>query len=484
MRTAISHPALRIVAVLAALDLLACAGGQQERRQEIAQPLQSESESGQTPDGVSTRAKLLFEDAVKAYDSQKKTKIADYSVLEAKFKAAGAEDPKLAEVDYNLGVLAERQGKKDEAISHYQTALKKKPMLKQAAENLAVIAQNDGRVPEAVRAYESILAAYPDDPSARARLAEIYRLGGDHDRAMEMARLALIREPRSLTAYKVMMLSYLDRKQVSMARLVALRALKIDDNDPELYHTIGLILLAENEPAKAQLQFKRATEVRPDYLPSHVMLAKTALAQENYPGAEEHLRRILQANGKNAEAHLDLGIVYKGQGQYDKALQEYDLAEQINPELAAIYLNRGIILHRFKDSPEKGLENYRKYLLLLGGAVALSAEAPVFGLMNEAEQIIQAKADAKRAEEGAKMLELAQKAQQAKMKEAEEREKHEQDLEKKKTEPVETTTRAPAASTPAASTHKAEKPSRSRHAPAKVTQTPPKDEPKDDLEKM
>lgn len=479
MRTAFSQPALRIVAVLAALGLFACAGAQHETRQEVAQPLKAVAETGQAPDGISTRAKLLFEDAVKAYDSQKKTKIADYSVLEAKFRAAGAEDSKLAEVDYNLGVLAERQGKKDEAIAHYQTALKKKPMLKQAAENLAVIAQNDGRVPEAVRAYESILSAYPDDPSARARLAEIYRLGGDHDRAMEMARLALMRDPKSLTAHKVMMLSYLDLKQVSMARLVALRALKIDENDPELYHTIGLILLAENEPAKAQLQFKRAIEARPDYLPSHVMLAKTALAQENYPGAEEHLRRILQANGKNAEAHLDLGIVYKGQGQYDKALQEYELAEQINPELAAIYLNRGIILHRFKDSPEKGLDNYRKYLLMLGGAVALSADAPVFGLMNEAEQIIQAKGDAKRAEEEAKKLELAQKAQQAKMKEAEEREKYEQDLEKKKMEPEQTSAR-----TTAGSTHKAEKPSRSRGAPSKVTQTPPKDEPKDDLEKM
>src|ERR1700687_241645 len=170
MRTAISHPTLRIVAVLAALDLLACAGTQQQLRQEIAQPLQSESETGQTPDGVATRAKLLFEDAVKAYDSQKKTKIADYSVLEAKFKAAGAGDSKLGGGDYNLGVLGEGQGKKDEPIPHNQTALKKKPMLKQAAENLAVIAQNDGRVPEAVRAYESILAAYPAAPSARARL--------------------------------------------------------------------------------------------------------------------------------------------------------------------------------------------------------------------------------------------------------------------------------------------------------------------------
>jgi tetratricopeptide (TPR) repeat protein len=476
MRTAITHPILKAGALLAALGFVACAGSQQERRGEIASELKSSPESAKPAPAVSTRAQLLFEDGVKAYDSQRKTRVVNYSALEAKFQAAAAEDPNLAEADYNLGVLAEKQGKKDEAIAHYQTALNKKPTLKEAAENLAVIAQNEGRIPEAVRAYESILAAYPDDASARARLAEIYRLSGDHDRAMEMARQALIREPKSLTAHKVMMQSYLDRKQVSMAKLVAFRALKIDENDPELYHAIGLILLAENEPTKAQLQFKRAIEVRPDYLPSHVMLAKTALQQENYPGAEEHLRRILQANGKSAEAHLDLGIAYKGQGQYDKALQEYDLAEQLNPELAAIYLNRGIILHRYKDSPERGVDNYKKYLLLLGGAVALPAEAPVFGLMNEAEQIIQAKAEAKRTDEEAKKLELAQKAQQARLKDAEDREKHDQELENKKLRAADAHTDR-ISSTKAAETVKAP---RSHRAPAKASEPHSKDEPKDD----
>jgi tetratricopeptide (TPR) repeat protein len=470
---AIIQTTIKAIAFLGALAFVGCAGSQLGRRGEIAPEMKLPSETAQTPDGVSTRAKLLFEDAVKAYESQKKSKVINYPALEAKFQAAAAEDSKLAEADYNLGVLAERQGKKDDAISHYQTALKKKPTLKQAAENLAVIAQNEGRIPEAVRAYESILEAYPEDGSARARLAEIYRLSGDHDRAMDTARQALIREPKSLTAYKVMMLSYLERKQVSMARVVALRAMKIDDNDPELYHTIGLILLAENEPAKAQLQFKKAIEVRPDFLPSRVMLAKTALQQENYPGAEEHLRRILQANGKNAAAHLDLGIAYEGQGQFAKALQEYDLAEQINPELAAIYLNRGIIFHRYKDSPEKGLENYKKYLLLLGGAVALPAEAPVFGLMNEAEQIIQAKADAKRTDEESKKLELAQKAQQAKLKEAEAREQHEQELENKKTQPVETHVSRETGSTQTTG-------KRSRVMPAKASDPSAKDEPKDE----
>ena len=421
----------RAVIAFAVAGLLSCAGQQADRRGEIAQPLSGSDRPAASPP-VTDRAKQLFDDAVKTYESQKRSNLVSYPALEAKLQAALAEDPKLAEADYNLGVLAERQGKKDEAIAHYQVALKKKPTLKEAAENLAVIAQNEGRIPEAVRAYESILAAYPDDAAAHARLAEIYRMTGDHDRAMEMARLALMREPKSLTAHKVMMLSYLDRKQVSLAKLVAQRALKLDESDPELYYNVGLIFLAEREPAKAQLQFKKASELRADYLPAQVMLAKTALQQEDYPGAEQHLRRILQVNGKSAEAHLDLGVAYKGQGAYDKALQEYDLAEQLNPQLAAIYLNRGIILHRHKDSPEKGLDNYKQYLRLLGGAVALPAEAPVFALMNEAEQLVQAKADAKRSDEEAKRLELAQRMQQSKLKEAEEREQREQDLESRK----------------------------------------------------
>jgi len=467
-------------AILLAAGFIGCAGGQKATRSdEVAARMNVPSDANASADGVSTRAKLLFEDAIKAFEAQKKARAVDYPMLEGKFQAALAADPKLAEAEYNLGVLAERQGKRDAAVAHYQSALKRKPTLKEAAENLAVIAQNEGRVPEAVRAYESILEVYPDDARVRARLAEIYRQSGDHERAMEFARQALTREPKTLTAYKVMMLSYLDRKQVSMAKLVALRALKIDESDPELYHTIGMILLGENDSAKARLQFKKAVEVRPDYLPAHMMLARMALQQENYQGAEEHLRRVLQSNGNNAEAHLDLGVAYKGQGQYDKALQEYEMAERLNPELASVYLNRGIILHRYKDSPEKALDSYKKFLLLTGGAVALPPEAPVFALMNEAEQMIQAKAETKRSEEEAKKLEQAQRTQQAKLKEAEEREKKDQELEHKRLGTESNGAKPPQTAA------KGSKSSGSQVVPAKVRQPVSPDEPKDEpLDKM
>lgn len=368
------------------------------------------------PPPISNRAKLLFEDAVKAMDSQKKAKAVDYPSLERKFKAALEADADLAEADYNLGVLAERQGKKDEAKGWYQSALKKKPSLRQASENLAVMAQNSGDIPGAVALYQDVLKRYPDDASSRARLAEIYRQTGDHEKAMELARAALMRDPQSITALKVMMRSYVDRKQLALAKLVALRAVKIDANDAELHHTVGLILQQEGDADGALLEFKKALEVNANYLPSRILLAQMALEAENYPGAEEHLRKILQAGGNNAAAHLNLGVAYKGQGQFDKAMQEYDEAEKLDPKLPAIYLNRAIILHRVKDAPERAVELYKKYIAMAGGDVALSAEAPVFGLMREAESIIQAKKEAQLAEEQAKQMEALQQKQQQELK--------------------------------------------------------------------
>jgi tetratricopeptide (TPR) repeat protein len=381
--------------------------------------LTPQPQASNEPVSISNRAKLLFEDAVKAFDAQKKSKAFDYPSLERKFKAALEADVNVAEADYNLGVVAERQGKKDEAKAWYLSALKKKPSLRQASENLAVLTQNEGDVGGAVALYQDVLKRYPDDAQSRARLAEIYRQTGDHDRAMEFSRAALMREPQSTTALKVMMRSYLDRKQLAMAKLVALRALKLDENDPELHHTIGLILEQEGDADGARFQFKRALESRADYVPSHIVLAQLALEAEDYPGAEEHLRRILQSGAKSAAAHINLGIAYKGQGQYDKAMQEYDAAEKLDPKLAAIYLNRAIILHRAKDAPERAVELYKKYIGMAGGDVALNAEAPVFNLLREAESVIQAKNEAKSAEAQAKQMESLQ-AEQQKLMQAEE----------------------------------------------------------------
>jgi len=375
------------------------------------------SQQGEVVPQISNKAKLLFEDALKQYEQQKKIKNVDYVGLEKKFRAAADADPNLAEATYNLGVLAERQGKTKEAVGYYKEALAKKPTLRQAAENLAVIAQNNGDEASAVRIYTDILTNYPDDASSRARLAEISRRKGDLDKAIELSREALFRDPKTLQAYKTMMQVYFEQKQFSLARLIALRASKLDDSDPEIAYTLGLINLAEKEPAKARVQFKKAVEARPDFLPAHYQLCKMAFEQEDYQGAEEHLRRILQSNGKNAEALLNLGVAYKGMGQLDKAMATYDEVQKISGEMPELYLNRGIIIG-LKGDPEKAITLFKTYLARKGEA-GVGMDHPVHTLISEQEAAIAKREEDKKIAEEAARMEAEMKKQEAEMAEQE-----------------------------------------------------------------
>jgi tetratricopeptide (TPR) repeat protein len=297
--------------------------------------------------GPSTRAMLLFEDATKAAEAQAKIRRRDDAALERRFERS-ARPTDLRRADYNLGVLAERQGKREQAYAAYRSALQKKPSLKPAAEGLARLTRAQGDLPSAIAQWNDVARAFPDDAESRSQLAELYRLSSDHDRAQEQARQALIRDPKNLDAYKTLLRSNLDRKQFAMAELVGVRALKISTTDPDLYLAIGDTQLAKGAVDKAAAQYQKALDGSPGFVPARLALARLALRDEDFAAAEKHLSRAVADGGGSAEIHLDLGVAYRGLGQPDKALAEYEAAEKLQPRLAAIYLNRGIVMQRTK----------------------------------------------------------------------------------------------------------------------------------------
>lgn len=405
-----------LLAGIALALLVGCATSAPAEKPAAAAPPSSTSNGG-----PNSRAMLLFEDATKAAEAQAKSNARDDAALERRFQAVRDADPSFAEADYNLGVLAERQGKREQAFTDYRSALQKKPSLRPAAEGLARLTQASGDIPGAIAQWNDIARAFPDDAGSRAQLAELYRVSGDHDQAQQLARQALIRDPKSVAAYKTMLRSDLDRKHFAMAELVGVRALKLSTTDPDLYVALGDVQMAKGAPDKAAVQYQKALEVRADHQPAHLALARLALKDEDYTAAEKHLSKVVAGGGGTAEVHLNLGVAYRGLGQVDKALVEYEAAEKLDPKLAPVYLNRGIVLQRYKDAPERSLDLYKKYVGLTGGESALPTDSPVIALRREAEQLVAAKSQARTAEEQAKTLEAAQKLQQQRLRDAEER---------------------------------------------------------------
>jgi tetratricopeptide (TPR) repeat protein len=331
----------------------------------------------------------------------------DWELLGRKWQAA-AEGSDLPEAWFNLGVTLERQGKRAEAASAWRRAVEREPRFREAAANLALLEEpEDPRAAEAL--WTGFLRRFPSDALARARLAAIYQREGRQDEAMRLAREALLRDPRSLPAVKVMMRVALARKNLDLAHLLAIRAQKLDPADPELPTAVGRILLAQGDEAGAAAQWRRAVQLRPDWTPARVALLQLEVSKQHWAGVAEQARALLKADPENARAELLLGIAQRYLGQADQAAASYDAAERLaGGRLPEVHLARGVLLARVQERCEPALAELRRYAAAAGPAAV--ADGGVGNLERECEQILAA---GKAAEEEARRMKAEQERKAA-----------------------------------------------------------------------
>jgi len=365
---------------------------------------------------ISTKARLLFEDANKTLEAARKANAYDFAALERKYKAAFQADNRLVEAAYNLGVLAQMQNRAAEAESYYKGVLKQRPDFSAAAVNLGVLAINAGDLGKAQSILEAAADIYPDDAESRAQLANVYARLGDANRAIQSARESLYRDPQNLSAYKAMMATYLSIKQYDLLRLVAARVKDVRKDDPDTAYYLGLAALGEGKDADAKALFLRTLELYSGHFDAAVELAKMELRYENSESAETALRRVLQMDGRNIPALVGLAVSYRELGQLDKAMQIYDEIDKLNPNQPETAFNRGVILSK-KGEPEKAIEYFKKYIQLLGGRTVV--DHPVYANIRQEEAVILKREEDRRAAEEEKRQEEKRQLEEKKQKEEE-----------------------------------------------------------------
>jgi Flp pilus assembly protein TadD len=395
-----SHVTLAaVLALLAGFATAAAAAPKPAAKQPAKQP--AEAAAPATPDeALSPRAQRLFDEAVGSVEEQKKLKVPlDWALLERKWRnVLDATDA--AEAHYNLGVALERQGKLQDAREQYRIALARKPTLRQAAVNLAVIAERDADPRLAAETYARIASDFPEDAVSRARLAALYLASGQAEDAWRLAREALLRDPESVGAQKVMTRVALARGSVDLAKLLALRAQKLDDKDPELPFLSGQILSRQGDEAAAAVQYRKALALDDRYAPARHALLDAAVRSESWVNVVEQARAVLKDEPKNAPVQLALGIALRNLGKPDDAAAAYDEAQRLSGDkLPEVHLARGVLLMKVKSECEPAIAEFKAYVRGVGPV--LPGDAPALKLQRECEQILD---ENKRAAEAAKQM--------------------------------------------------------------------------------
>ncbi len=223
---------------------------------------------------------------------------------EQTYRAALDQAPDDAGLHLNLGNLLHEVGRDAEAEPLLRRAARLDPALAEAHNSLALLLQRQGRAREALECYRSAVAKRPAYAAAPNNLGTLYRELGQLDEAVAQYRAALDQgeslETRSNLAALLERANRLDEAAVE-----AERALSLDPRDPAARVTL----------AKLRSRRGDAEAARRDY--------QALLADLGQPSDERQLRTA-------ARAHADLGKLEEEAGNYDRAFDHYNRANQLN----------------------------------------------------------------------------------------------------------------------------------------------------------
>jgi len=229
----------------------------------------------------------------------------------------------------NLGNEVLREGRIEEAIRRYKTAIRLAPKQPVIYYNLGTVYAKQGRIRDAEMQFRQALRLWPEYPDAHANLAVVLAAQGKDDEAYEHYKAALKYDPRHANAHYNFATLLANRGQIQEAIKHYEIALRINPWFAPGHVNLADILASQGRKQEAIKHYLKALELEPCLGKVHLALGSLFLNEGQTDKAIEHLRTGLRLEHKDAMGHYNLAVAYYVVGRYADAWKELDKSIQL-----------------------------------------------------------------------------------------------------------------------------------------------------------
>jgi tetratricopeptide (TPR) repeat protein len=183
-------------------------------------------------------------------------------------------NPHDAQAHYNLGIILERAGDADGAITHYEPAIQIQPDFAMAHYNLALALQRAGKVADAVDHYEQVARIEPDNANAYIGLGFALVHMDKVEEAIPYFEQALQLEPDFAEAHYNLAVAMMKLGKMSEAAEHFEQALLIEPNNADVYVGLGMALEKAGRVPEAIQYYEQALRLRPGFTAARNAVAR------------------------------------------------------------------------------------------------------------------------------------------------------------------------------------------------------------------
>ncbi|MDB6064959.1 MAG: Tetratricopeptide 2 repeat protein [Pedosphaera sp.] len=244
----------------------------------------------------------------------------------------------------NLALALDAAGKPDEAMTHYQAALRLLPDSPFALYLMGLKLAHQGNYPGAIEHYNAALRQQPDAPSVHYNLANIFTSQGKLDEAAAHYTEAIRLEPDAEDAHNNLGIVLVKLNRLDAAADHFKTALSLNPANSEIHYELGSVLLKQGQTLAAQSQFSEAVHLKPDFAKALLNLGLIQARDGDIDKAITNFLACVTSDPKSSEGYFNLGSAYYAQNKLQTAADAFFQAIQLKPDDTDAYFRLGIIL--------------------------------------------------------------------------------------------------------------------------------------------
>lgn len=286
-----------------------------------------------------------------ALEASFRLKAAQSNYADAMRLAQRIETQQAARGEYYQGVVLQAQKKHDEAIAHFETALKQAPGASEPLTALVKsrLALNQPALAEQRLAQE--LARDKENVIVQNLLGEVLLMEKKTDQAIAALRNAQRLDPKFTVPYHTLATAYLAKGDAEAAVAALRQGISATDHDPMLVYALANYQEKRGQADQAIALYEKALQARPNEV---AFTNNLVMLIANYRQDKQDLERAValgeRLKGQSNPAYLDtLGWVYYRSGNVAAAVPVLEQATRQAPDSPLLNYHLGMVYYKKGD---------------------------------------------------------------------------------------------------------------------------------------
>jgi tetratricopeptide (TPR) repeat protein len=231
-----------------------------------------------------------------------------------------------------LGSLLAKEGKLDEAMQYYQTALRYQPAFPEAHFFLGNALDEQGKLDEAVAEYQKALWFRPTQEQTHIFMGIALAKQKKYDEAMAHYNAALKLNPDSAVAQNNLARILHTQGQFAAAIEHYNAALEIDPKLALAHNNLGILLIQKGSLVEGTRHLREALRLKPGNAETEFNLAQALNQQEQWSEAAGLFTETMGNHPNDPKAHHEFAVALAHLKRTREAMSQYAAALLIQPD--------------------------------------------------------------------------------------------------------------------------------------------------------